>query len=377
MPEEIPIEQFDSLEMHADVDYSATIADILGSAYSLIKEKRYEEARDLIKAHADQPMSRAQRLRVNWVRVMAEIGLQQLDEAEEALGWMMLTAVELEARDAIASAAFLFGETMREHQLFESGLEYFEMALDMLHEREHYDHAFELDLLALIASQRFMLGKYTAAEEAVRQAREVALHVADPTLSLAKADWVGALLCRWGGRLAEAQGIAERLYGVYKLYNSRTQIGRISLVLADIQMDIAAQFNQGAALRKKYFDTLSGVSQYILDALTMAREIGDPGCEGLALLANARLRRAFDASDDVLPLIAEAEQIAVETKDAGLLGQVYTAFGDAMLARGDDQDVQEARTWYTEAIKRLRSTGAIALTVWPLRGLERLDRGND
>lgn len=375
MSDSISIDTYDDSAMHTDPDYSPDMAGILGKCYGLNKRKRFQKALDLVLDHIGEPMSKAQRLRFYYLRALAEIGLEHVEDAEASLESLQSYAVELQALDALTNAAFRFGEVMRMQQYFSAALECFEGALDVLTEREDYNRLFALDLLALIAAQRFMLGMYSEAEDAVRQARETALQVpqASPakTLALAKVDWTAALLCRWSGRLDEALGLAEHIYSALQVTGVRLQIGRINVVLADILLDKAMMFSQSTTLQGKYFETLSGVSQYLLDARTLAEEFHDLGCQGMALLATARLTRARNPKENVQPVLLRVKRIAVKASDFALLGQVYTAFGDEMLAHGKDE---EAREWYNNALVVLRSLGAIALTTWPIRGLEALDR---
>jgi hypothetical protein len=182
-------------------------------------------------------------------------------------------------------------------------------------------------------------------------------------------EWITALLERWRGDLWTALGRAISVTDAYIGLAIPTSVARIHSVVAEIALDLAETPHDNGLSAPRH-EMLSLAGKYSAAAVAWSDAVRDPSGSGLAQLARVRHNRLSGGNQDGMPLIDRVEALARQRHDRALLGQVQTARGYELAARGGKE---EAKMCFGEAMDTLASIDSIALRVWPQRALRRLD----
>jgi len=185
--------------------------------------------------------------------------------------------------------------------------------------------------------------------------------------------WDWALLAQTLGhyRLAFANALKTRRKG--KVLVRPINEGRLQYLIASIANDCAEEGEVGGYSRNRLLNVAESAIHEAHD-LTQARE--DRNGYALVLLAEAKWMGLKHIRDGRRAKIEEAENIAIDSSNSLLLGQVEIAWGDEFafqnLTRRSDSKMQLAKEWYEKAERRLTALEALNLARLARRRLDHL-----
>jgi tetratricopeptide (TPR) repeat protein len=289
----------DDLAQPYDPRWSPTVALALQRAYGLLRRRAYRQALACMRPFETSARADLQRMRVHYVLGTC---LARLENVREAIGHLDEAVAIAERNDdlaACASLAYLEGQLHYEAQSIASAAEYFQIALDALAtlpdsrtSMDGHDARLELDILGGLASQYFLLDQHGEALATIARAHAIAQLEPTERRRRASLEWIAALVERWRGNPYDARDYAKCALAEYRQEGGLNELARIEVVLADIELDLAARA-PAAVSGSRELSILAQADVHIREALAHARACGDRGAEGLALRSRARYARLY------------------------------------------------------------------------------------
>ncbi len=374
---------------HHSRNYSGIVRNALYDAYvALHRAPRdlsvYNEAMAAITPILDLPMATRQRIRVEYVCGSA---FAAVNNYSEAIAWLD-AAIDLARKllnkntDRLGIGDLLDLLYLR-GILHRSVLHYSAMAADyreylaLIQQQRQSPDALEapqtLEVLVQLGGAEFFLAHYDEAQQLLDNARYLLPAItrlgptAETQLVAGSLEWFQSQLDRWRGQSTRALGAASRAAGIYREFGSPISAARAQLIVAEIQLDLAAQRStrEGRRLQAR------PAQAQITAGLRLAAEAADPVGTALLEFAEARRSRLEGLNTDRLGAIDRLVQIGQHLHDTGILAQAYTALGDELMFQGD---AENAANHYHEALAQIDGSDIPALGVWAWRALYKQQR---
>jgi hypothetical protein len=224
--------------------------------------------------------------------------------------------------------------------------------------------AFLLELLWGLTTQHFLTANYEASQAYVEDARRLGGTIGRPLHRMATVEWTAALLHRWQQVPLEAFNVIQKARSMYNVYSFGTPVenARLEIAAADIALDVVASLGSGS-----FTSTALAISKECIgNALSVTEAYQDMAGQGMALLALVRLNRFQSQPIDRTAILQHVLAQARQMGDRELQCQAFTALGDELLGR-DQQD--PGLNAYRQALKIVASSDGTAMGK---RALQRL-----
>jgi len=377
----------DQMEWREEAHYSYAVGKQLTQLYWLLERRDAPRARRCLEHLDTAAMSIHQRLCLEYAS-----GMVALTDKEYTSAWAHFDdALEVSHRvnDQRGSAALacLRGAASYHVQQYGAAITYYTLALDLIRALNETrggevaaDSALELESLTPLASSYFVVGQFERSRQVIEDARRLVARASAEQQRdaqgmravrklAAEIEWVAALLFRWSGAPEQALRHAMAASEVYSAMGEQGSLGRISIVIADIALDLADAFadltmTQLVTRSQQLYSSLA--EPYILLATTTLRAQGDLLGAALADLARVRFERATRQTTPRMATIKEIAKVAQHYGDVSLLGLAQTALGDEFQSNGERE---QSLACYRLALDTLRATNFPAMGIWAQRHL--------
>ena len=151
------------------------------------------------------------------------------------------------------------------------------------------------------------------------------------------------------------------MYNVYS-FGTLVENARLEIATADIALDVVASLGSGSFISS----ALAISKECIGNALSVTEAYQDMAGQGMALLALVRLNRFQSQPIDRIAILQHVLAQARQMGDRELQCQAFTALGDELLGR-DQQD--PGLNAYRQALKIVASSDGTAMGKWALQRL--------
>jgi tetratricopeptide (TPR) repeat protein len=370
-------------EWHDLVDYSDEVAARLRRAYALIASGGSQTAAYLHAAREIQrawalSMAEPQRLRVCYVLVLAYTADKQYDQAFDWVEHGIELSAKLDDMGALARLLYLRGT------LGFVALEFAEASDDIAESRmllralnghgPRKDPSMELDLLITEANLRSFMGQFDHARALLAMARQILARLSGHVLEGATISWLDANMLRWQGRSREALPLIRSAASIYTSLGSANSTARVQVAAVETMLDLADAQPLGTE-RDRF---LRRVYPHLSLALNVTKPAdreaeSDPTGRVLVRLTEMRYLRLTGANTDRVDAVERLAREAQELGDHALVAQSFTALAEELASQSEPGS---AASMYREALGVLDGSDLRSLTIWPWRGLARLDRQN-